>query len=497
MQTKANVFASPYAKAEQQQCFAEESFVGSVAEREIQVVTEFFAENPDLVAPVQAVLKQYGCRSYPRIENDMPVYNRRVIKDLRAAAQAAADQGEDAMVDDDERAPFMVCDLARPIIQFAKFKKNLPRVQPFYAMKCNPSEELLAVLSALGAGFDCASKEEFSTILQGGYAPADQIIFANPQKMHSHIRAAELAGIRWVTFDSVKEIEKLATHMPSCQAVLRIATDDSAAVCQFSSKFGAKMHQTYELLETAKKNGVTVVGVSFHVGSGNNDPNAYIGAIKNARKVFDQASRLGFEMKLLDLGGGLPGSEPKIDANGKAAYLSFEEICSHIRPLLDELFESATIIAEPGRFFAESTYSLAFNVHGAREVNHEDGNQERQYYVSDGLYGCFNCVMYDHAHPELHLLEPDGEATINLKNTTIWGPTCDSADVLLRQRPYPELEIGDWLFVPLFGAYTSAAGSKFNGYYVKDRKFTSSIPLCGSSTPHVMPSPASLNCLDK
>ncbi len=465
---------SPFAKAGQQQVFAEAGFKGSVADREIKDVQDFFDANPHLIAPVREVLCRYKCLSYPRGEADTAVFTRRIVNDLRVKATTAADTGEGSDFEDDEREAFYVTDLARPIVQFAKFKKNLPRVTPFFAMKCNPSEELIAVLSALGAGFDCASMEEFQTILQGSYADADQIIFANPQKMNSHIRAAERAGVRMVTFDCAKEIEKIATHMPSCKGVLRIATDDSAAVCQFSSKFGAKMHQTYELLETAKKHGVNVIGVSFHVGSGNNDPSAYVAAIKNARKVFDQGISLGFEMKLLDIGGGWPGSEPKLDSQGKPTCLGFEEICSHIRPLMDELFETATIIAEPGRYFSESTYALAFNVHGARNVLHDDGSQEHQYYVSDGLYGAFNCVLYDHAHPELHLADPDPEVAMKL--STIWGPTCDSADVLLKKQPYPQLEVGDWLFVPNFGAYTSAGAVAFNGYSVKERKFICSVP---------------------
>lgn len=69
--------------------------------------------------------------------------------------------------------------------------------------------------------------------------------------------------------------------------VLRIATDDSKAVCQLSVKFGATMKACRGLLERAKELGLNVIGVSFHVGSGCTDPDTYSQAISDARCVFD------------------------------------------------------------------------------------------------------------------------------------------------------------------------------------------------------------------
>lgn len=72
-----------------------------------------------------------------------------------------------------------------------------------------------------------------------------------------------------------------------CRLVLRIATDDSKAVCRLSVKFGATLKSSRLLLERAKDLGLDVVGVSFHVGSGCTDPETYSQAISDARYVFD------------------------------------------------------------------------------------------------------------------------------------------------------------------------------------------------------------------
>lgn len=72
-----------------------------------------------------------------------------------------------------------------------------------------------------------------------------------------------------------------------CRLVLRIATDDSKAVCRLSVKFGATLKTSRLLLERAKELGLDVIGVSFHVGSGCTDSETYRQAISDARCVFD------------------------------------------------------------------------------------------------------------------------------------------------------------------------------------------------------------------
>jgi len=292
--------------------------------------------------------------------------------------------------------------------------------------------------------------------------------------VESHLKFAEHIGVQYMTFDNEDEVVKIARCSPSAKAVIRIRTDDHAAVCAFSTKFGAPMSSVQRLLETAKSMKVTVVGVSFHVGSGNSDSSAYVGAIANARTVFNIATSLGFEMKLLDIGGGFPGEAPPLNAEGKPESLSFEEICQFIRPALAEHFPQTRVIAEPGRFFASSTHTLAMNVHSKRVLTKPNTNaKEYQYYVNDGVYHSFNCIFYDHAHPALYPLDHEEEASVHC--TTIFGPTCDSLDCLLKNQPFPALDIGDWLFVPNFGAYTSAAGSKFNGFETRRIEYISSL----------------------
>lgn len=90
------------------------------------------------------------------------------------------------------------------------------------------------------------------------------------------------SGARFILVGYLIHVYAFASRL-----VLRIATDDSKAVCRLSVKFGALLKSCRGLLERAKELGLDVIGVSFHVGSGCTDPQTFSQAISDARCVFD------------------------------------------------------------------------------------------------------------------------------------------------------------------------------------------------------------------
>jgi ornithine decarboxylase len=349
-----------------------------------------------------------------------------------------------------------VIDLGVVLRKYKQWVAHLPRVKPFYAIKCNPNHAIVKTLASVGVNFDCASKQEIQQILGSGIS-ASRIIYANPTKMKSHINFAKGVGVDLMTFDNTYELEKIAECFPSARLVLRIITDDSNSVCKFSTKFGAPLDQTLEILTRAKELNLNVVGVSFHVGSGCMSTQSFISAIKSARNVFKQAADLGFDMKILDLGGGWPGT----DDDG----ICFDDIADAIRPILDDLFDdSIQIIAEPGRYFVAQCHTLAVNVFAKRSVDDssEACGKKFLYYINDGVYQSFNCIFFDHVHPKPLVFKPSNRS--EEFKSTIFGPTCDSMDCIAKDIALPELEVGEWLYFKNMGAYTTAAASPFNGF---------------------------------
>jgi ornithine decarboxylase len=173
-----------------------------------------------------------------------------------------------------ENDPFYIVDLEDICNKHINWITKLPRVEPHYAIKCNTDTMLMKLLAFLGCGFDCASKNEIQTVLDLGVAP-HRIIFANPCKQASNIKYAYKAGVDQMTFDNEAELYKIRDHHPNAKCVLRIITNDADAVCRFSMKFGADMESSLHLIDLAIKLGLDLVGVSFHVGSGQMSPKRF------------------------------------------------------------------------------------------------------------------------------------------------------------------------------------------------------------------------------
>jgi len=126
---------------------------------------------------------------------------------------------------------------------------------------------------------------------------------------------------------------------------------------------------------------------------------------------------------------------------------------------------NVTIIAEPGRYYVASAFTLATNIIAKRSVQMED-QLAMMYYLNDGVYGSFNCTIFDHWVVDPIPFPIDDHRMEERQNhlTTIWGPTCDSMDCIKRDVMLPEMHIGEWVLFKEMGAYTICAGSEFNGF---------------------------------
>ena len=362
----------------------------------------------------------------------------------------------DYLEDNQTEHAFFIVDLGEITHSYNKWITMLPDVQPYYAVKCNPNKVLLEALSLLGCNFDCASENEIKSIIEITNDPS-RIIFANPCKMSSQIRYARANDVDFMTFDCEEELYKIKLYHPYAKLVLRLAVDDSKSKCQFNKKFGCKLEQVDELLKIAKTLKLEVVGFSFHVGSGCTSADNFYDAIKTCREASDIANQMKISISMIDIGGGFPG----VDRN-----IKFEDIANSINKGIHDFFgdelanESIQFISEPGRYFAEKTHTLVLNVIGKKKITVDD-EPVIVYYLNDGIYGSFNCIYFDHSNPTiLPFNERDGK----LHKSRLFGPTCDSVDLISENVMLPELAIGEWVYVENFGAYTVAASSSFNGF---------------------------------
>jgi ornithine decarboxylase len=389
-----------------------------------------------------------------------------VLEQLYGVTPTVEDIVRNTIINGNSEEAFYVVDIQDILRKHKNWLLKMPRVQPFYAVKCNSTPIVLELLASLGIGFDCASKAEIDSILSLGVSP-NNIIYANPCKTKSFIQHAANVGVDVMTFDNELELYKIRQFHPNARMVLRIKVDDSHSVCRLGLKFGADIERVPHLLQVAKNIGVNIIGCSFHVGSGCESADAYTDAISNAKYVFELGRQLGFDMTFLDIGGGFPGTsitKVTFDDTSKAVN---EALDLHF-PAIDEFGNASNIkiIAEPGRYYVASAFTLATNIIAKRAVSMEDQQLAMMYYLNDGVYGSFNCTIFDHWEVE-PIPFPVIDNDLHLRQShlsTIWGPTCDSMDCIKRDVILPEMHIGEWIIFKEMGAYTIAAGSTFNGF---------------------------------
>lgn len=350
--------------------------------------------------------------------------------------------------------PFYIVDLGEVQKKYQQWIKFLPRVKPFYAIKSNPDSMLLHILAKLGCGFDCASKDEIILAKSTGVS-TDNLLYANPVKDNESLQFARSQDVDYLTFDTCCELDKIKVCHPDAKCIIRIQVDDSGSECQFNTKFGCTLEEVKELLELAKIDKINIVGTSFHCGSNCKVKGQFMNAIRDAKKVFDIAKNYGFTLNILDIGGGFPGCDDDI--------ITFEQIADEINKAIDMYFNDIDVkfIAEPGRMFSASSHTLVATIIGIKNSISIANEEIFKYTLNDGVYGSFNCIIFDHAVPKIL---PFNERTEKTYKSTLFGPSCDSIDVITKDAELPKLAIGDRVFVLNFGAYTKASSSSFNGF---------------------------------
>jgi len=341
--------------------------------------------------------------------------------------------------------------LSKPRIdtQWQTWAKAFPRVKPYYAVKCNPEPFLLKTLMNHGANFDCASLREVYDV-QKCDRPYDmgsaEILYAHPMKSERDIQTIGQHGIQTTVVDSVEECEKLEQSDWKGSAFLRIAVGDKDSKMPFSIKFGASED---EIKKIASRSQIPITGVSFHVGSGCENPLQYKDAIDYAGgEVFNILRRYKHNPKVIDIGGGF-SSDPEV----------FSKTAKVIQNTIKDIPTSRILIAEPGRFFAQPSQDLFVKVIAKKPGINGKGFR---YVIDESLYGHFSCIPFDHQTPQFVRVSHTNEKR-NMADAILFGRTCDSLDVIAKGT-MEELEVGDWLYFPLMGAYTSATASEFNGF---------------------------------
>ena len=326
--------------------------------------------------------------------------------------------------------------------------------ETLYAVKANPSPELLKVLWGAGVThYDVASIAEVR--LARETLPDATLCFMHPVKTRRAVREAyHQHGVRVFALDTQEELEKIVTACSDDEGnpaedlrlLVRMRVSSDHSELSLASKFGAELGEAAPLLQTTRQH-CDWLGVCFHVGSQAMSPFAYVQALDRVRAAIAEAA---VTVDVIDVGGGFPSIYPDMEPPPLEDY--FKIIEQHFEAL--PIAYNADLWCEPGRALCAEYSSLLVCVEKRR------GNE---LYINDGAYG----ALFDAAHVgwRFPVTALEDDLIKPLSDFAFFGPTCDDIDYMPGPFSLPEdIQSGDYIEIGMIGAYGSAMKTGFNGF---------------------------------
>ena len=337
--------------------------------------------------------------------------------------------------------------------------------ETMYAVKANHATPVLDQVHAAGIRrFDVASIPEVKAIRER--FPDAAMSFMAPVRLRgAAAEALKKYGVRDFTLDGEDELETILretgaeTDKRIAQQLtlyVRVCVPADAALLELASKFGANKEHAVRLLKEIARRGARPA-LTFHVGSQCMKAEAYSHALTICGEVIAQA---GVRIAGLDIGGGFPGYYRNVVVPPLASY--FDAINAGIRAL--NLSPDTVLHCEPGRALVADGLSLITQVMIRRD---------HTIFINDGIYGSlseYTLKNWPVRYP-LRVFSPRPDGSLVEKRGMselfkVFGPTCDTLDVLHYQLEIPtEVAAGDWVVFDKLGAYSCALRSAFNGFF--------------------------------
>ena len=328
-------------------------------------------------------------------------------------------------------------------------------------MKADAERGVLETLAETGCGFETASVHELRLLKELGI-PGDCIIYGTSVKPASHIKEFHEYGVNRFAFDSISELEKIASIAPKARVYVRVSVNDTGSIYRFSEKFGTVRENVVPLLTRAGELGLQHYGISFHVGSQAGNPEAWANAIAQLPPILKHLDELGLRIEMLNIGGGFP-----CQYASNEHHITIEDIARSVHTAMKELPYQPHLVLEPGRAMVGDAAILVASI-----IARVERIEHTWLFLDAGVYnGLFESLAYQgsigYRVSSLRPLSDTGEAVFALA-----GPTGDSWDVVSREAHLPaDIGPGDKLIFHSVGAYNLVMVGRFNGFPKPDVYF--------------------------
>ncbi|MCD6490605.1 MAG: diaminopimelate decarboxylase [Thermodesulfobacterium sp.] len=340
---------------------------------------------------------------------------------------------------------------------FKVFRESFSKIDHLicYSVKANSNIAIISLLRQLGSGADIVSAGELKRALKAGIDPK-KIVFSGVGKTPEEIELALQTDILMFNVESIEELEilgeiakRLGKRAPFA---LRVNPDVDPQTHPYistglkKSKFGIPEEFVIEAYKNAKKNPyLNPIGVDAHIGSQITSISPFVDALFRLKKIWEELTGLGFELKYLDLGGGLgivyENEEPPLPQEYADAIIKEGKDLK------------ATIILEPGRVIVGNAGILVTKVLYTKE------NILKKFVIVDaGMNDLIRPAFYQ----AYHKIVPVEEKNTEYEVIDVVGPICESSDFFAKKRKLPKMKSGEYLAIMSAGAYGFVMSSNYN-----------------------------------
>lgn len=329
-----------------------------------------------------------------------------------------------------------------------------------YALKANFNEQVLKAIEKVGFGADCVSGNEVKKAIEIGFDPG-KVVFAGVGKSDREINEALNSNIYCFNVESVQElgvINDLASKQSKqARVAIRINPNVDAHTHQYittgleENKFGVNQWELPACVEELKRcSNLELIGIHFHVGSQITNLDVFKSLCLKVNELNAWFLERGFDLKVLNVGGGLGVDYHHPDENAVNDFISFFEI-------YDKFLERRTgqeVHFELGRALVAQCGSLI------SQILYVKNGLKKNFLVLDaGMTELMRPALYQ-AYHKIENITADSANTI--VSYDVVGPICESTDCFGKEVELPESKRGDLIAIRTAGAYGEVMASGYN-----------------------------------
>lgn len=339
---------------------------------------------------------------------------------------------------------------------------------PMYASKALSCKALVQLADSENMGLDVVSGGEIYTAMKANFPP-EKIQFHGNNKTEAELRMALDYNIGKIIVDNLYELELLNKIANEKNKVVKISmrikpgidahTHNFIMTGQIDSKFGFAL-ETGEAMaavkESLKLGNVDLTELHCHIGSQIFDIDPFVKAAEVMMDFIGQIKReTGHLVTELNLGGGYGIKYTEND--NPVPYDNYMAAVSKAvkAKAAENDIPVPFIYMEPGRSVVGEAGITLYTVGGRKEIP----NVRTYVSVDGGMTDNIRYALYGSEYTVVNAGKADQEPN---EKVTVAGKCCESGDLIQKDTPVADVQVGDTLAVLSTGAYNYSMASNYN-----------------------------------